>query len=99
MTSFKSLACVVVSIVAATLTASPGTGPGGAVADKVAPKARPFPLQDVRLLDGPFKQANVLDQQYLLSLDTDRLLHVFRLNAGLPTSARPLGGWEAPDVE
>lgn len=69
------------------------------VADKVAFKARPFPLQDVRLLDGPFKQAMTLDQEYLLSLDPDRLLHNFRVNAALPSSAKPLGGWEAPDVE
>jgi hypothetical protein len=36
---------------------------------------------------------------YLLSLDPDRLLHTFRLNAGLPTRATPYGGWEAPEVE
>ena len=65
----------------------------------VALKAQPFPLTDVRLLDGPFKQAMELDGQYLLSLDPDRLLHNFRVNAGLPSSAKPLGGWEAPDVE
>ena len=69
------------------------------VADKVVPLARPFPLADVRLLDGPFKQAMQLDQQYLLSLEPDRLLHNFRVAAGLPSSAKPLGGWEAPDVE
>jgi hypothetical protein len=39
------------------------------------------------------------DQEFLLSLDLDRLLHTFRLNAGLPSSATALGGWEAPDVE
>ena len=27
------------------------------VSDSVTPKAEPFPLQSVRLLDGPFKQA------------------------------------------
>jgi DUF1680 family protein len=69
------------------------------VADKVAPVARPFPLTDVRLLDGPFKQAMQLDAQYLLSLEPDRLLHNFRVTAGLPSGATPLGGWEAPDVE
>ena len=69
------------------------------VADKVTFKATPFPLQDVRLLDGPFKQAMKLDQEFLLALDPDRLLHNFRVNAGLPSSAKPLGGWEAPDVE
>jgi uncharacterized protein len=70
-----------------------------AVPDKVAPVARPFSLIDVRLLDGPFKQAMQLDAQYLLSLEPDRLLHNFRVTAGLPSNATPLGGWEAPDVE
>ncbi|MCY2986826.1 MAG: glycoside hydrolase family 127 protein, partial [Planctomycetota bacterium] len=62
-------------------------------------KAQAFALQDVRLLDGPFKQALELDLQYLLSLDTDRLLHAFRVNAGLPSAAKPLGGWEEPKSE
>jgi len=73
-----------------------GTPP---VRQAVAPKAWAFALADVRLLDGPFREAMLRDQGYLLSLDLDRLLHTFRLNAGLPSSARPLGGWEAPDVE
>ncbi|HZO89461.1 MAG TPA: beta-L-arabinofuranosidase domain-containing protein [Chthonomonadaceae bacterium] len=71
--------------------------------EKVKPvipiKAQPFSLRDVRLLDGPFKHAQELDRRYLLSLDPERLLHNFRVNAGLPSSARPLGGWEAPDCE
>ena len=65
----------------------------------VALDARPFPLQDVRLLDGPFRQAMLRDQKYLLELDPDRLLHNFRVTAGLPSNAKPLGGWEAPTVE
>jgi DUF1680 family protein len=72
---------------------------GSSVADKVTPAVVPFALQDVRLLDGPFKRAMELDQQYLLAIDVDQLLHNFRVNAGLPSSAAPLGGWEAPDVE
>ena len=62
-------------------------------------KALPFPLEDVRLLDGPFRDAMARDEQYLLELEPDRLLHNFRVNVGLPSTARPLGGWEAPDVE
>ena len=69
------------------------------VQSKVPLKAQPFPLSAVRLLDGPFREAMLRDQQYLLSLDNDRLLHTFRVNAGLPSTAKPLGGWEAPDVE
>ena len=69
------------------------------VQDKIVAAALPFRLDEVRLLDGPFKDAMIRDQQYLLSLDVDRLLHTFRITAGLPSTAAPLGGWEAPDVE
>jgi DUF1680 family protein len=69
------------------------------VPDKVTPNALPFALEDVRLLDGPFRDAMIRDQEYLLGLDQDRLLHNFRVTAGLPSTAAPLGGWEAPDVE
>ncbi|MGD0091209.1 MAG: beta-L-arabinofuranosidase domain-containing protein [Planctomycetota bacterium] len=62
-------------------------------------KASPFNLSDVRLLDGPFREAMQRNLEYLLSLDSDRLLHTFRLNAGLPTTAQPYGGWEAPNCE
>ncbi|HKV37801.1 MAG TPA: beta-L-arabinofuranosidase domain-containing protein [Blastocatellia bacterium] len=62
-------------------------------------KAHPFNLQEVRLLDGPFRNAMLRDEKYILSLDPDRLLHMYRITAGLPSTAKPLGGWEAPDVE
>jgi DUF1680 family protein len=79
----------------------PAATPTGAatVKEKVPLAARPFPLTDVRLREGPFLQAMKRDQAYLLELDIDRLLHTYRLNAGLPSTAKPLGGWEAPDVE
>ncbi len=71
--------------------------------DKVEPAVKmevsAFPLEEVRLLDGPFHHAMEMDGKYLLSLDTDRLVRNFRINAGLPTHAEPLGGWEAPDCE
>ena len=54
-----------------------------------------FELRDVRLLDGPFLQAQRLSAAYLLSLDCDRLLHGFRVNAGLPAKAPIYGGWES----
>ena len=69
------------------------------VRDAVAPQALPFDLAEVRLLDGPFKNAQELNRRYLHELDADRLLHTFRLNAGLPSSAQPLGGWEEPKGE
>jgi DUF1680 family protein len=58
-----------------------------------------FPLEEVRLGEGPFKHAMELDQRYLLSLDVDRLLLNFRVNASLPSTAEPLGGWEEPKCE
>src|ERR1700689_4634463 len=61
--------------------------------------ATPFPLEQVRLLDGPFLEAAKTNQEYLLSLPEDQLVHNFRVNAGLPSSAEPLGGWESPTVE
>jgi DUF1680 family protein len=75
----------------------------GYTRDKVEPVVKmevwAFPLQEVRLLDGPFRHAMELDGAYLLSLDTERLVRNFRVNAGLPSQAQPLGGWEAPDCE
>ncbi len=69
------------------------------VQDKIPSAAHPFELSDVRLLDGPFREAMLLDQKYLLELDSDRLLHNFRVTAGLPSTAQPLGGWEDPKGE
>ena len=66
------------------------------VAPVVALQAEPFPLPNVRLLEGPFRHAMELDHAYLLSLDPDRLLHSFRLNAGLPSTVTPYGGWMTP---
>jgi DUF1680 family protein len=67
--------------------------------DKIALQAQPFPLSNVRLLDGSFKHAQDLDRQYLLSLDVERLLYPFRVNAGLSSTAKPYGGWEEPKSE
>jgi len=67
--------------------------------ERVPWKVEPFPLNQVRLLDGPFKHSMDINHQWVLSLPTDRLLHTFRINAGLPSSAQPLGGWEKPDCE
>lgn len=67
--------------------------------EKVPWQVRPFPLKQVRLGEGPCKQAMDADHQFLRSLPPDRLLHTFRINAGISSAAQPLGGWEAPDCE
>lgn len=66
---------------------------------KISAQAIPFAMPDVRLTSGPWLTAMETDQRYLHSLPSDRLLHMFRVTAGLPSSAQPLGGWEAPDCE
>jgi DUF1680 family protein len=65
----------------------------------VTPKVTPFPMKQVRLAAGPFKDQMEINRQYLHSVPSDRLLHMFRVTAGLPSSAEPLGGWERPNCE
>ena len=67
--------------------------------NRIPLQAQAFDLRAVRLRDWPYLRAQELDRQYLLSLDPVRLLHMFRLNAGLPSPAQPLGGWEEPACE
>ena len=62
-----------------------------------SPKLRAFVLSDVRLSDGPFLDAQHRDERYLLQLDPDRLLHNFRVNAGLEPKAPVYGGWESQE--
>lgn len=64
-----------------------------------APKVEAFGMTNVRLGAGMFKDAQRANLGFLTRLDADRLLHNFRINAGLPSSAKPLGGWEKPDCE
>lgn len=70
-----------------------------AINAKIEFLAEPFPMDQVRLLDGPFLAALKTNQDYLGMLPEDRLVHNFRVTAGLPSSAEPLGGWESPNVE
>jgi DUF1680 family protein len=97
-------ATLLLALLAVVQTTASGSPPAGQsvlknTSNKIPSKASSFELRDVRLLEGPFRDAMLRDQQYLLGLDQDRLLHNFRVTAGLPSSAKPLGGWEAPDVE
>src|SRR5262249_51956871 len=60
-----------------------------------APKVAAFSLTDVRLLYGLFLEAQKHDEAYLLKLEPDRMLHYFRVNAGLEPKAPVYGGWES----
>jgi len=57
--------------------------------------AKYFGLSEVRLGEGPFLHAQKLDAAYLLRLEPDRMLHNFRVNAGLQPKATVYGGWES----
>ena len=82
-----------------------GPGAGSPAASKavgheaIEPQAIPFPMKNVRLLPGAFSAAAEANRKYLKTLPPDRLLHTFRLTAGLHSSAEPLGEWEKPDCE
>jgi DUF1680 family protein len=60
----------------------------------VTSKVQPFPMTHVRLLPGPFLEAAEWNRGYMNRLSADRLLHSFRLTAGIDSQAEPLGGWE-----
>ena len=77
-------------------------GPASASSSRreaVRARIEPFPMKDVRLGPGPMLTMQQRNAVFLLSLPNDRLLHMFRVTAGLPSAAQPLGGWEAPDCE
>lgn len=61
----------------------------------------PFPLSEVTIHPGSqFDKAFSLNRQYMQSIDPDRLLHTFRLNAGLNSTVQPFSGsWEDPTCE
>ncbi|MFJ1602656.1 beta-L-arabinofuranosidase domain-containing protein [Streptomyces sp. NPDC088253] len=83
-----------------TAHASTGTNTSGApVAHDATAPVQPFPLGSVTLLDSAFRANQRRNSAYLRFVDTDRLLHTFRTNVGLPSSAQPCGGWEGPSVE
>jgi DUF1680 family protein len=54
-----------------------------------------FDLTDVDLAESPFLHAQRMTEAYLLKLQPDRMLHNFRVNAGLKPKAPVYGGWES----
>jgi DUF1680 family protein len=91
-------AAVFVSAAPAAENLAPAPSPWR-VTDKVQPRVELFRLEEVRLGDGPFLDAQKRDAKYLLELSADRLLHGFRRNAGLPPKAPHYGGWESLGLE
>ncbi|MHC1479186.1 glycoside hydrolase family 127 protein [Frateuria aurantia] len=67
--------------------------------EQVRDSLQGFALDQVSLLPGPFADAADINIAYLHRLPVDRLAHNFLHQAGLPSSAAPLGGWESPECE
>ncbi|WP_127502572.1 glycoside hydrolase family 127 protein [Actinoplanes solisilvae] len=84
-----------------------GVGAVGLSSSPASAAARPdtgvsayaFPLSAVQLLPSVFTANAARIQSYLLFLNNDRMLHTFRLNVGLSSSATACGGWESPSTE
>lgn len=96
--------------VVATLSAQsiyPGQHAGKLKKETVVPLAmESFDLKDIRLLPGRFRENMMRDSAWMASIETGRLLHSFRTNAGVFAgreggymTVKKLGGWESLDCE
>lgn len=74
-------------------------GEAAAARADVGVSAFAFPLSAVKLQAGPFLDNMNRQLAYFRFVDADRLLHTFRLNAGIASSAQACGGWESPTTE
>jgi len=66
--------------------------------NKIKFKVQSFALNQVELLDGPFKHATELDERTLLNYEPDRFLALFRCEAGLKPKAEHYAGWEEETI-
>lgn len=80
------------------LGGGPASASSASPTSAAVPPVQPFALNEVALLDGPFRRAQQLDLRYLISLNANRLLHNFHANAGLPPKAPVYGGWESEQL-
>ncbi|MFO7575468.1 MAG: glycoside hydrolase family 127 protein, partial [Bacteroidales bacterium] len=94
--NYKYLSLVAVTIF---LLLVVGCGKDKKVPDESAIVIKRFDLSDVSLLAGPFRDAQERNGVYLLSLDPDRLLHMFRVTSGLESQSSAYGGWEQENSE
>lgn len=60
---------------------------------------QPFALQEVKLKNGIFKNAQDVDLKYILALNPDKLLAPYLIDAGLPLKAERYGNWESSGLD
>ncbi len=70
----------------------------GADRTPFAGSAKEFPLEAVRLNPSPFLDAVTANLAYLHKVEPDRLLHNFRVHAGLEPKGKVYGGWESDTI-
>lgn len=111
MSTQKALTYLLFSLVFTTVSIAQSVYPGQFddrmnCANKITFKAYAFPMQQIRLLDGPFRENMLRESTWILQLDTKRLLHSFRNNAGVYSeneggyfTMKKLGGWESLDCD
>ncbi|WP_243347188.1 glycoside hydrolase family 127 protein [Parabacteroides sp. FAFU027] len=58
-----------------------------------------FKLSDVKILDGPFLNAQQVDLKYILALDPDRLLAPFLKDTGIKPLKENYGNWESSGLD
>ena len=63
-----------------------------------AAPVRPVPIEAVRLKPSPYLEAVQSNLSYLHRLEPDRLLHNFRVHAGLAPKGEVYGGWESDTI-
>lgn len=65
----------------------------------IAPSLQAFSLRDVQLLPGMFKDARAVDLQYILAMNSDRLLAPYLREAGLTPKAASYTNWESGGLD
>lgn len=86
--------CSICATAGTAMAGMPGLAPAAYAAVLAGKEAmHEFAYGKVRLTGGRIKQHYDHIQSHYLALDNDRVLKVFRENAGLPAPGRDMGGW------
>lgn len=90
-----SLAGVIAGIcILISCNSNPPAGSVEGTKEAIPLRVRTFGLDEVKLLDGPFRHAMELDMKVLLNYQPDRMLSKFYKEAGLTPKAEHYHGWE-----
>lgn len=71
----------------------------GLMACSAMAQMKPFDLREIRLKDGPFKNAQDVDLKYILAMNPDRLLAPYLIASGIPPKEERYGNWESTGLD